>query len=289
MKRGKSFASEQGGVLYLVGTPIGNLQDMTERAIRTLKEVDLIAAEDTRVTRKLLSHFDIHTPLISYHQHSNKGRKEALLQQLKEGKQIALVSDAGLPGISDPGQELVEAAVREEIQVTPIPGANAAISALIASGLPTQPFLFIGFLPRNRKERMEELERWKEVKATLLFYESPHRVKSTLKDMTEILGERKAVLARELTKRHEEWIRGSLTQISSWLDGEEIKGEITLVVEGAAEEESPENINWWDGVSIEDHVEIWVQRGMDRKQAILTVAKERKISKREVYQAIHVK
>ncbi|CCQ98214.1 Ribosomal RNA small subunit methyltransferase I [[Clostridium] ultunense Esp] len=289
MKRVKSFATEQGGVLYLVGTPIGNLQDMTERAIHTLKEVDFIAAEDTRVTRKLLSHFDIHTPLISYHQHSSKGRMEELIKQLKEGKQIALVSDAGLPGISDPGQELVEAAVREEIRVIPIPGVNAAISALIASGLPTQPFLFIGFLPRNRKERIEELERWKEAKATLLFYESPHRVKSTLKDMTEILGDRKAVLARELTKRHEEWIRGSLTQISSWLDGEEIKGEITLVVEGSAEEESSEKINWWDGISIKEHVEIWVQRGMDRKQAILTVAKERKISKREVYQAIHVK
>lgn len=287
MKRVRSFAEEMKGALYLVATPIGNLMDMTERARRILTEVDLIAAEDTRVTRKLLSHFDIHTPLISYHRHSEESRLEELLQWLGEGKRIALVSDAGLPGLSDPGEELIRATIEKGIPVIPIPGANAALSALIGSGLPMKPHVFLGFLPRDRKGRREELKRWQRVEATLLFYESPHRVPDTLKDMLEILGDRRAVLARELTKVHEEWIRGTLSELASSLEGEEMKGEFTLVVEGAVGDEAREEKPWWEGIPVTKHVELWMERGLNTNEAIRKTAEERKLPKREVYNAYH--
>ena len=210
MKRQKSFETD-GGVLYVVGTPIGNLGDLSVRTKQILGEVDLIACEDTRHTRKLLSHLGISTAMISYHGYNRLTRLPLLLDRLQEGKSIALVSDAGTPGISDPGEELIHQVVEAEIPVIPVPGANAALCALVASGLPPQPFLFIGFLPRNSKERMTELTKWKETPATLIFYEAPHRIRPMLKDVMEVLGDRKTALARELTKKHEEWMRGNLS------------------------------------------------------------------------------
>jgi 16S rRNA (cytidine1402-2'-O)-methyltransferase len=215
----KSFATEaKTGKLYLVATPIGNLDDMTVRAIRTLQEVDIIAAEDTRQTRKLLTHFQIETRLISYHEHNKMASGPEIIRMLQEGKSIALVSDAGMPAISDPGQELVRDAAASSIPVIPVPGANAGLSALIVSGLSTDRFVFRGFLPRDKKERREELERLRPYPETLIFYESPHRIMKTVQEMQEILGERNIVLGRELTKRYEEFIRGEMSGVLHFLE-----------------------------------------------------------------------
>ena len=210
MKSQKSTMHEHGSCLYLVATPIGNLEDMSVRALRILKEADVIAAEDTRNTKKLCNYFEIDTPLVSYHEHNLEFGGEKLLGYLREGKTVALVSDAGLPCISDPGADIVVKAIEEDFAVVPIPGANAAISALIASGLAPQPFFFYGFLTRNKKERRQQLELLKKREETILLYEAPHRLKETLKDMELVLGDRRVVLARELTKKFEEFLRGTL-------------------------------------------------------------------------------
>ncbi|MGB3100632.1 MAG: 16S rRNA (cytidine(1402)-2'-O)-methyltransferase, partial [Psychrobacillus psychrotolerans] len=219
MKSQKSTEHEQSSCLYLVATPIGNLEDMTMRAIRILKEVDIIAAEDTRNTKKLCNYFEISTPLLSYHDHNLQVGGEKLLELLREGKSIALVSDAGLPCISDPGADIVAKAVQEGFAVVPIPGANAALSALIASGLSTQPFFFYGFLSRNKKERKAEIEKLQKRQESVILYESPHRLKESLRDMQSIMeGTRKIVLARELTKKFEEFLRGTIDEAVEWVE-----------------------------------------------------------------------
>lgn len=236
----KSYAEQSGdaGKLYLVGTPIGNLDDMTFRAIKTLQSCDIIAAEDTRQTRKLLTHFEI-TPsmLFSYHEHNKGASGPELIRYIIEGKNLALVSDAGLPAISDPGSDLVKLALEAGITVIPIPGANAALSALIVSGLPTERFTFGGFLPREKKDIRKVMEAFNESNGTLLFYESPHRIRKTLAYLEEILGDRSIVLARELTKRHEEFARGSIQECIDWLEEHPPLGEYCLLVEGIREEE----------------------------------------------------
>jgi 16S rRNA (cytidine1402-2'-O)-methyltransferase len=285
----KSFENEeQKGILYLVPTPIGNLEDMTFRAIRILKEADLIAAEDTRNTRKLCNYFEIDTPVVSYHEHNKETSGEKLIQKIKEGMKIALVSDAGMPAISDPGYELVNDAVQERVTVVPLPGANAALTALIASGLVCQPFYFYGFLDRNKKGKREELEELKKQTGTVIFYESPHRLKDTLSLMFEILGDRKITICRELTKKFEEFIRGSLKEVLDWANENEIRGEFCLIVEGAAkgvEEES----SWWEHLSVEEHVNHYIEeKNMPSKEAIKQTAKDRGMNKREVYQMYHI-
>lgn len=261
---------------------------MTFRAIRILKEADLIAAEDTRQTKKLCSHFEIDTPLTSYHEHNKQSSGFKILDYVKEGKTVALVSDAGMPTISDPGSELVEAALEENLTVIPLPGANAALTALIASGLSPQPFFFYGFLHRQKKEKKKELEQLKSLRETVIFYESPHRLKDTLAIMEEILGDRKAVLSRELTKKFEEFIRGTLSEAREWAQSNEIRGEFCLLVEGMPEgEEVVEEDHWWNGLGLNTHIEHYIEKGMTSKEAIKTVAVERGLPKREVYNEYH--
>lgn len=285
----KSFVSgKEEGQLYLVATPIGNLDDMTMRAIHTLREVDIIAAEDTRQTRKLLTHFQIETRLISYHEHNKASSGPEIIRLLMEGKSVALVSDAGLPAISDPGEDLVRAAVEEGITIIPIPGANAGLSALIVSGLPTDRFVFRGFLPRDKKERREELERLRPYLETLIFYESPHRISKTLHEMLEIFGDRKIALGRELTKRYEEFIRGGMEEVLRFLEEqEEIRGEFTLIVEGSTEVEEAEIDSWWRGLDIVTHVNVHIEKGANKKEALKLTAEERGLPKREVYNEYH--
>ena len=221
--------NEKEGILYIVATPIGNLEDITLRAIRILKEVDLIAAEDTRHTLKLLNHLEISKPMISYHRHNEQVRTDNLIKELKEGKNIALVSDAGTPGICDPGEEIIKKCIEENIKVIPIPGACAMINALITSGIETKEFTFIGFLPLNKKTRKEKLEEIKKSNKTIILYEAPHKLKNTLNDLKFILEERNIVLARELTKVHEEYIRGSIEELIERADA--LKGEFVIIIE----------------------------------------------------------
>jgi 16S rRNA (cytidine1402-2'-O)-methyltransferase len=229
--RSSSF-NETKGTLYIVSTPIGNMEDITLRALRILKEVDLIAAEDTRRTGLLLKHFGIQAPLTSYFEGNELKKREFILAKLKEGKNVALVSDAGTPGISDPGFRLIQLAIENQISIVPIPGPSAVITALSVSGLPTDAFLFQGFLPHKSKKRRDLLKELEEVRETLIFYESPHRFSETLKDILEILGDREIVLTRELTKVYEEIMRGKVSQIQNMIGERKLKGEITLVVEG---------------------------------------------------------
>lgn len=274
------------GTLYLVPTPIGNLEDMTFRAINTLKEVDLIACEDTRVTQKLLNHFEIDTPKTSYHEHNIKEQTDKLLKQMIEGKNIAQVSDAGMPSISDPGVELVEAAIERGITVIPLPGANAALTALIASGISPQPFTFIGFLSRKKSDLTKELEALKGKEETLVFYESPFRVKQLMGTLVKVFGEeRKVVLAREVTKRYEEFVRGTAEELYQWTDENEMRGEFVVIIEGNRE---VEQTNIWTDWSILEHVDYkMTNEKMSSKQAIKAVAVERGIPKREVYAVYH--
>ncbi|WP_102029482.1 16S rRNA (cytidine(1402)-2'-O)-methyltransferase [Salirhabdus sp. Marseille-P4669] len=284
----KSFESEQRGKLYVVPTPIGNLEDITFRALHTLKEVDFIAAEDTRQTKKLLNHFEISTPLVSYHEHNKEVQGKRILDQLKEGKRIALVSDAGMPVISDPGYDLIRD-IEDLADVIVLPGANAALCALVGSGLPNEQFYFYGFLPRKRKELIQVLEQLRYISGTLLFYESPHRIKETIKGIVEVFGEdRNIVLARELTKRFEEYVKGTAKEVEQWLSSEqaEVRGEFCLVVEGTLEE--PEREAWWDELTVLEHVEYYIQeKQMSNKDAIKQTALDRDIPKREVYQIFH--
>jgi 16S rRNA (cytidine1402-2'-O)-methyltransferase len=287
MKVQQSFKNESDGALYVVPTPIGNLEDITYRALNVLKEAVVIAAEDTRNTKKLLNHFDIHTPLISYHEHSKLSREEQIVNRVEKGEKVALVSDAGMPAISDPGSELVRSLIERDQKVIVLPGANAALCALVGSGLPSEHFFFYGFLPRRKKDKEEELERLKPLQATLLFYESPYRIKETLKSMLHIFNNRKAVLARELTKRFEEYIRGDLDELMDWAERNEIKGECCLVVYGTDSEDAREAI-WWSSLSVPEHVTYYIEQQYTSKEAIKKVAKERKMPKREVYQAFHI-
>ncbi|OMF25306.1 16S rRNA (cytidine(1402)-2'-O)-methyltransferase [Paenibacillus sp. FSL H8-0548] len=277
------------GSLYLVATPIGNLEDMTFRAIRTLKEVELIAAEDTRQTRKLLTHFEIGTRIVSYHEHNKRASGPELIRLLLEGQSIALVSDAGLPAISDPGADLVREAVENDIPVIPIPGANAALSALIMSGLPTERFLFAGFPPRERKSLLKWLKDMQAQKGTLLFYESPHRITKTLEVLQESLGDRSIACVRELTKRHEEAVRGRVSECIEWFAEHPPLGEFCIVVEGSegiGASEQPIAAEWWSELSLDAHVAHYEEQ-YDRKEAIKLVAVDRGLPKRDVYNEVN--
>jgi 16S rRNA (cytidine1402-2'-O)-methyltransferase len=274
------------GVLYLCGTPIGNLEDITLRALRVLREADLIAAEDTRHTRKLLSRYDIHTKLTSYHRHNMRAKGQVLLDLLEAGKSIALVSDAGMPGISDPGAELVALALQKGFEVTAIPGPSAGITALVTSGLPTENFYFVGFLPAAVKARRGRLKELQTQQGTLIFYEAPHRLRTTLADLLDLLGNRRATAARELTKVHEEIIRSSLSELVELYQKKEPRGEYTLVVEGAGKDSRITNEPEWKGLSIADHVALVESQGVGHKDALREVARLRGISRREVYQAV---
>lgn len=291
MKSQKSFAEsgDAKGTLYLVPTPIGNLEDMTMRAIRILQEADLIAAEDTRNTIKLLNHFDIHTKMVSYHEHNKTTRQEELIEKLETGTTIAVVSDAGMPSISDPGYELVGAAIEAGITVVPLPGANAALTALIASGLAPQPFFFYGFLPRSNKDREEALSQLNRREETWIIYESPHRLKDVLKAMSKILGStRKIVLCRELTKKYEEFLRGTVEEALEWAKETEIRGEFCIIVEGNEDAPSEDEEVWWATMPIKEHVEkVMDEESVSSKEAIKQVMKIRQLPKREVYQAYH--
>lgn len=291
LKTQKSFSGHSTtGILYLVATPIGNLEDMTVRAIRMMKEADYIAAEDTRNTKKLCNYFEIDTPLISYHEHNLEYGGDKLLDLLRDGKNIALVSDAGLPCISDPGADIVAKAVAENLSVVPIPGANAALSALISSGLSTLSFTFYGFLPRQKKERKAALEAIQYNKETMIFYEAPHRLKETLRDAQSILGSsRKVVLAREVTKKFEEFVRGTIEEAVTWAETEEVRGEFVLVLDGSVEENPMEAEKWWMGLSIPEHVNrVMEMQSVSSKEAIKVVAKDRDLPKRDVYQEFHI-
>jgi len=268
------------GKLYLVATPIGNLEDMTLRAIRILKEVDLIAAEDTRQTIKLLNHLEISKPMISYHRHNEEIKTDRIIEELKEGKNIALVSDAGTPVISDPGEIIVRQAVEEGIEIIPIPGACALINGLIVSGLETKEFNFMGFLSTNKKIRKEKLEEIKNKKDTTILYEAPHKLKNTLKDLEEILEDRQVVIAREITKIHEEYIRGTISEILEKYT--EPRGEHIIIIEGNKNiEENKENI--FEYMTIEEHYKYYEEQGFSKNDIIKKIAKDRQVSKNEIY------
>ena len=289
MRQQKSFEKEgEEAALYLVPTPIGNLEDMSFRAVRIMKEADVIAAEDTRNTKKLCNYFEIATPVISYHEHNKETSGQKLLQRLEEGQVIALVSDAGMPTISDPGYQLVREAIDAGFPVIPLPGANAALTALIASGLVPQPFYFYGFLQRQQKEKKRELETLKQLEATWIIYESPHRLKETLKHMLEVLGNRNIVLCRELTKKYEEFIRGSIKEAADWAGTNEVRGEFCLIVEGAREEDLVQAPDWWADFTLNEHVDHYIGNGLSVKEAVKQTSKDRNIQKREVYQAYHI-
>ncbi|BCB01906.1 16S rRNA (cytidine(1402)-2'-O)-methyltransferase [Bacillus sp. KH172YL63] len=289
MNQQKSFQESDIGSLYLVPTPIGNLEDMTFRAIRMMKEASVIAAEDTRNTKKLCNYFEIDTPIISYHEHNKESSGPKLIERMERGELIALVSDAGMPSISDPGYELVKEAIQHDIPVIPLPGANAALTALIASGLAPQPFYFYGFLQRGKKEKRAELEALKRLEDTFILYESPHRLKETLKELYSSLGNRQIVICRELTKKFEEFIRGSIEEVLEWVNTGEVRGEFCLLIEGAGPLEQEEGDAWWSSYSLQEHVEYYVnEKNMTSKEAIKEVSKERSLPKREVYQAYHV-
>lgn len=271
--------NDKYGTLYLCATPIGNLEDMTPRALRMLQEADLIAAEDTRHTLQLLNHFDIKGRLVRYDEHSKEKQGAYLLEQLLEGKSIALVSDAGFPGIADPGEALAHDAIAQGMRVVPVPGANAALCALIASGLPTYPFFFGGFLPKSKRNRREQLELWQHIPATMILYEAPHRIVEVLKDILACWGDRPLAAARELTKLHEEFYRGTVSGCLSWLEENSPRGEFCLVLgagdgKAATEEQQLEPL---------DEVRRLMAEGVDKKSALAQVAKKRKIPKRELY------
>lgn len=280
---------EVTGILYLGATPIGNLEDVTLRVLRVLKEVDLVAAEDTRRTRKLFSHYDIHTPLTSYHEHNRHQKGKYLLELLAEGQNVALVSDAGTPVISDPGEELVGAALEKGITVVPLPGPSALLAALVVSGLPGANFAFEGFLPSKNKERRQRLSLLASEKRTVILYESPHRLLKTLDELMQFWGDRRACAARELTKLHEEVQRGALSQLQEHFLAYPPKGEFVLVIEGCSDSEGM----GWDAqkgeisLSLEEHVRILKEEGLPPNKAIKIVARLRDIPRRELYKKIN--
>ncbi|MBQ7668559.1 MAG: 16S rRNA (cytidine(1402)-2'-O)-methyltransferase [Clostridia bacterium] len=268
------------GTLYLVSTPIGNLEDITFRAIRILKEVDVIAAEDTRQTLKLLNHFEIKNTLTSFFRHNEDKKGEYIVSLLEEGKNVALVSDAGTPAISDPGEELVKMAIERGITVSPVPGPVAATSALIVSGLTTGRFTFEGFMPMNKRNRRERLEELKNETRTMIFYEAPHKIRYTLKDMYDAWGDRNVSLAREMTKIHEEIIRDKLSNIIEKFEIDSPRGEFVIIVEGNNEVVKE---NFWEDLSINEHVEYYIGQGLKSMDAMKKVAQDRGVTKREIY------
>ncbi|WML36495.1 16S rRNA (cytidine(1402)-2'-O)-methyltransferase [Clostridium sp. OS1-26] len=272
------------GKLYLVPTPIGNLKDITLRALEVLENVDLVAAEDTRQSLKLLNHFNIKKTLISYHKHNEQGKSIDLIEKIKNGKSVALISDAGTPGISDPGSIIVLKCIEENIDFEVLPGATAITTALVYSGLDTSKFIFRGFLPRENKDKRIIIEELKDRKETLVFYESPHRIRETLEFFRDNLGNRRISICRELTKLHEQILRVSLDEAIGYYSEKDIKGEFVLIVEGKREEEILEEEKAkWEALSIEDHIKNYISEGLSKKEAIKKVAKDRKLSKSEVY------
>jgi len=269
------------GKLYICGTPIGNLDDTTFRAVKTLEKVDLIAAEDTRRTEKLLNHFKIDNNLTSYHEHNEREKAEKLITELKDGYDIALVSDAGMPGISDPGLILIKEAIQAKIEIIPVPGPTALIPALVVSGIQTDKFSFFGFVPRKGKEREQFIEEIINEQKTTIFYESPYRVKKIFEDLSEKIPERKAALIREITKIHEEKIYGTVSEIQDKIALSEIKGEIVVVIEGRTKEEV--DTESWTDISILEHVQLFMDNGYTKKEAIKKVAEVRGIQKKKVY------
>ena len=269
---------ENMGKLYIVATPIGNLDDITLRAIKILEKVDLIAAEDTRHTLKLLNHLNISKPMVSYYRHNEELRSEELIKKIKEGENVALVSDAGTPGICDPGQKMIKKCIEENIKVVPIPGACAMINALIASGLDTNEFTFIGFLPLNKKNRKEKLDEIKNTDKTIILYEAPHKLSTTLKDLRDIIGNRKIVLARELTKIHEEFVRMDIEDLIE--NTEKIKGEMVIIIEGSKIIKE-NNLNF---LTLEEHYNYYENKGFTKKDIIKKIAKDRNVSKNDIYQ-----
>ena len=286
MQQVSSFQNQDSGTLYLVPTPIGNLDDMTFRAVKVLTGADLIAAEDTRHTQQLLNHFDIHTPEISFHEHNTEQRIPELIGKLKAGLTIAQCTDAGMPSISDPGKDLVAAAVKEGIPVVPLPGANAGLTALIASGLVPQPFYFYGFLERKHQQQVQELEQLRNRSETMIFYEAPHRLKKTLKVMAEVFGDdRQAVLARELTKRYEEFSRGSLAELTAFYDEHQPRGEYVVLIAGNPHpDEYVQNDE--AGTPIEQ-IDQKISEGLSTNAAIKLVAKKNKLNRQELYKQYH--
>ena len=278
------------GMLYLCATPIGNLQDMTPRVIDTLRQVDVIAAEDTRNSRKLLSAFDIHTPMTSYHEYNKVEKAEQLIGQMQNGKNIALITDAGTPAISDPGEVLVRMCQEAGITVTSLPGPAACITALTLSGLSTRRFCFEGFLPADKKERKEILEELKNETRTIILYEAPHHLVKTLTELSESLGDRKITLCRELTKKFETILPTTLSTALQKYGEEEPRGEYVLVLEGKSrEEKKQEAIAAWETMSIEEHMALYEKEGLDAKEAMKCVARDRGVGKREIYEYLHKK
>lgn len=270
----------KNGTLYIVATPIGNLEDITLRAIKILKEVDLIAAEDTRHTLKLLNHLEISKPLVSYHRHNEDVKSDILIEKLQEGKDIALVSDAGTPGICDPGEEIIRKCIGLNINVVPIPGACAMINSLICSGIDTKEFTFLGFLPLNKKLRKDKLEEIEKSNKTVIIYEAPHKLETTLKDLKQVLNsDRKITLAREITKIHEEFIRGNINSLIQ--ETQHIKGEIVLIIEENNDSSEENELN---KLSIEEHYKFYENKGFSKKDIIKKIAKDRNVNKNEVYQ-----
>lgn len=270
---------KMNGKLYIVATPIGNLEDITLRALRILRDVDIIAAEDTRQTLKLLNHFEISKPLMSYHRHNEEIKSNILIEKLKKGNNIALVSDAGTPGICDPGEEIIKKSIEEQIEVIPIPGPCAMVNALIASGVDTKEFCFLGFLPLNKKLRKEKIEEIKNAEKTIIIYEAPHKIKNTLGDLKDILKDRKVVLARELTKVHEEFIRKDIEELLAIVDN--LKGEMILIIEGIKKKNNVENK--LNNLTLEEHYKYYENQGIDKKEIIKKIAKDRNVNKNDIY------
>lgn len=275
------------GTLYLCATPIGNLEDITFRVLRTLKEVDLIAAEDTRNSIKLLNHFEIKTPMTSYHEFNKIDKAYQLVEKLKEGKNIALITDAGTPGISDPGEDIVRICYEQGVPVTSLPGAAACITALTMSGRPTRRFAFEAFLPKDKKERAAVLEELKDETRTIILYEAPHHLIRTVTELMNALGDRKLTLCRELTKKHEEKLQTTFSGVLDLYNGQEPRGEYVMVICGRSREEMvKEQQQSWEAMSIEDHMAHYESQGIPHKEAMKLVAKDRGVSKRDIYQAL---
>ena len=272
------------GKLYLCATPIGNLEDITFRVVRTLKEVDLIGAEDTRNSIKLLNHFDIDTPMQSYHEFNKYDKAKELVEMMKEGKNIALITDAGTPGISDPGEELVKECIDAGIEVTSLPGASACVTALSMSGLSTRRFCFEAFLPKDKKKLEKVIKQLQNETRTIIIYEAPHRLTKTLKLLEEKMGNRRVSICREITKKYEETIVTTLKEAIDRYESEEPKGEFVLVIEGKSEDElDEEERQKWENVSLEKHMRMYIDEGLDKKAAMKKVAKDKGVSKRDIY------
>lgn len=285
IRKGEKYMSENQGKLYLCATPIGNLEDITMRVLRVLQEVDLIAAEDTRNSIRLLNHFDIHTPLTSYHEYNKIEKAYVLIEEMKKGKDIALITDAGTPGISDPGEDLVRLCYENGVEVTSLPGACACVTALTLSGLSTRRFCFEAFLPSDKKEKQEVLEELKDETRTIVIYEAPHRLVRTLKELLETLGDRRMTVLRELTKKHETAWQTTIEDAITRYEQEDPKGECVLVIEGRSQKEIEDEAKAaFEEISIEEHMKRYEDQGIARKEAMKLVAKDRGVTKRDIYQ-----